>query len=57
MLIVTTLVSVLLSAIPALAQDGGSQTPIVYDAEHNATTIIGTWSSGSRKVLTGEVSR
>jgi hypothetical protein len=51
MLIITTLVSVLLTAIPALAQD------IEFDAEHNATTIYGTWSSGSRKVLTGEVSR
>ncbi|RDB14919.1 Protein rot1 [Hypsizygus marmoreus] len=26
---------------------------IRYDAEHNATSIVGTWSSGSRAVLTG----
>ncbi|KAJ8081185.1 Reversal of tor2 lethality [Marasmius tenuissimus] len=30
-----------------------SQTPIVYDAIHNATTIVGSWSSGSRAVKTG----
>lgn len=28
-------------------------TPIVYDTEHNATSIIGTWSSGSQAVVTG----
>ncbi|KAF8635882.1 hypothetical protein AX15_000063 [Amanita polypyramis BW_CC] len=26
---------------------------IVYDAVHNATSIVGTWSSGSKTVMTG----
>jgi hypothetical protein len=30
-----------------------SQQPIQYDDIHNATTIYGTWSSGSQGVLTG----
>jgi len=34
-------------ASSSLAQD------IVYDAIHNATTIVGTWSSGSQAVVTG----
>ncbi|KAG0701912.1 chaperone for protein-folding within the ER, fungal-domain-containing protein [Suillus ampliporus] len=37
----------LLLAVPALAQD------IVYDAAHNVTAITGTWSSGSKNVITG----
>jgi len=37
----------LLFAAPALSQN------IVYDAEHNATVITGTWSSGSQAVKTG----
>ena len=50
----TPLLAVALAAIPAaLGQD---DVPILYDLEHNATTIIGTWSSGSRKVVTGAVS-
>jgi hypothetical protein len=36
----------------AVAQDA----PIRYDAEHNATSLGGTWASGSRKVVTGPVS-
>lgn len=28
---------------------------IVFDAEHNATNIVGTWSSGSQAVMTGSV--
>lgn len=31
----------------------GSQQPIVYDDIHNATTIFGTWSTGSKSVKTG----
>lgn len=38
--------------LPLLVQ-AQSQTPIVYDSIHNATTIVGTWSSGSQAVLTG----
>ncbi|KAL0573181.1 Reversal of tor2 lethality [Marasmius crinis-equi] len=30
-----------------------SQTPIVYDAIHNATTIVGSWSTGSKAVKNG----
>ena len=36
------------------AQDD-TQGPIVFDAIHNATTIYGTWSTGSRAVSTGPV--
>ncbi|KAG9308512.1 chaperone for protein-folding within the ER, fungal-domain-containing protein [Chiua virens] len=43
---VLSLLSLLL-AIPALGQT------IVYDSQHNVTTIIGTWSSGSQNVVTG----
>ncbi|KAJ7581222.1 ROT1 protein [Mycena floridula] len=39
--------ALLLAASSVLAQD------IIFDAEHNATTIIGTWSSGSQAVQTG----
>lgn len=42
--------------LTSLAQMVAGQN-IVYDAEHNATTIIGTWSSGSRNVQTGPVCR
>ena len=49
---VSSLIAVALAAIPqALAQ-----APIEYDLAHNATPIIGTWSSGSQQVLTGPVS-
>jgi len=40
----------LLLAVPAFGQD------IVYDAAHNVTPITGTWSSGSKNVITGSVS-
>src|SRR5260221_8162984 len=40
-------------ASPVLAQD--DQGPIVFDSIHNATTIYGTWSSGSQRVVTGPV--
>jgi len=29
---------------------------IVFDAIHNATTIVGTWATGSKAVVTGAVS-
>lgn len=38
-------------ARPTLAQDENPN--IAYDSAHNATTIYGTWSSGSKAVLTG----
>ena len=46
---IPTILAVALAAIPsALAQD--------YSAAHNVTPISGTWSSGSKKVVTGSVS-
>jgi len=43
--------------VTALALVGSTfaqtQVPIVYDAEHNASSIAGTWASGSQQVLTG----
>jgi len=30
-----------------------SQVPIIYDSIHNVTSLAGTWSSGSKNVLTG----
>lgn len=55
MLLTSALTVVLASlARPILAQDENPN--IVYDAAHNATTIYGTWSSGSKAVLTGAVS-
>lgn len=52
MLLSAALTVVLASlARPTLAQDENPN--IVYDSAHNATTIYGTWSSGSKAVLTG----
>lgn len=45
----TALTSLLLAAIPVMAQD------IEYDLAHNATPIWGTWSTGSKAVSTGAV--
>jgi hypothetical protein len=51
MLLTTVLTLVLASlARPTFAQN------ILFDATHNATGIYGTWSSGSKAVLTGSVS-
>lgn len=49
MLLSSLVASLLLAAVPALAQD------IVYNAEHNVTSIAGTWTTGSRAVSTGSV--
>lgn len=47
----TPIIAVALAALPsALAQAD-------YSAAHNVTPISGTWSSGSKKVVTGPVSR
>lgn len=48
----SSLLTVVLASLlsTTMAQDN---TPIKYDNIHNATTIVGTWSSGSRAVLTG----
>jgi hypothetical protein len=42
------------SLLLLLATSARGQT--VYDAAHNVTAITGTWSSGSRNVITGPVS-
>jgi len=47
----TSLISLLLLSVPTAL--GQAQVPIIYDAIHNATTIIGTWSSGSGGTQTG----
>jgi len=36
-----------------LAVSAASAQDIIYDSAHNATPIIGTWSSGSQHVVTG----
>jgi len=45
----------LICLVAALAPFAHAQfdEPIEYDVEHNATSIVGTWSSGSRAVQTG----
>lgn len=49
----TPIFAAALAAIPtALAQD----VPIEYNSAHNVTPIVGTWSSGSKQVVTGAVS-
>lgn len=55
-MILTPLLTV---ALASLAQFATAQLdtngPIKYDLEHNATAIVGTWSSQSNAVLTGPV--
>jgi hypothetical protein len=50
-MILTSLLAMVLasSTITTSAQ----QAPIVYDSIHNVTALGGTWSSGSKAVLTG----
>lgn len=48
-MLLKSLAPVLFAVVPALAQD------IVFNSEHNATTIYGTWSTGSKAVVTGSV--
>lgn len=48
--LLTPLFALVLTCAPVLVN---AQAQIVYDAEHNATVIVGTWSSGSQHVLTG----
>ena len=45
------LLSIALAAIPSVLAQA-----IEYNAAHNVTPIIGTWSSGSKQVVTGPVS-
>lgn len=55
-MILSSILTIVLAALASTvsAQDD-TQGPIVYDLAHNATTIYGTWSSGSQHVLTGPV--
>ncbi len=56
-MILTSLFTVVLVTLAStvLAQDD-TQGPINFDTIHNVTTIYGSWSSGSKQVLTGPVS-
>ena len=47
-----------LVAAPVLAQRGedGTGEQMVLDSIHNVTGLEGTWSTGSKRVLTGPVS-
>lgn len=40
-------------ALASFSQQVVAQDQIVFDAIHNATSIVGTWASGSKAVLTG----
>jgi hypothetical protein len=51
-MILSSLLTVVLASLVGTTFAQGS-APIVYDSIHNATTIVGTWSSGSKAVLTG----
>jgi hypothetical protein len=51
-MILTPLIGLVLAALAPFTHAQFDE-PIVYDAEHNATSIVGTWSSGSRAVQTG----
>ncbi|KAL7279604.1 hypothetical protein ACG7TL_006010 [Trametes sanguinea] len=42
------LLTIALAAIPSVLSQA-----IEYNAAHNVTPIIGTWSSGSKQVVTG----
>lgn len=47
----------LLAAIALLASSASAQdAQVVYDQAHNASSLEGTWASGSQQVLTGSVS-
>ena len=51
-MLLTSLAFLVCASTSALAQQ---QPQIVYDNAHNATSITGTWSSGSMNVTTGSV--
>ena len=56
MILSSVLTTVVVASVArfAAAQDD-TQGPIQYDLAHNATSIVGTWSTGSKAVVTGEV--
>jgi hypothetical protein len=55
MILSSVLTIVLASLASTVSAQSDTQGPIVFDSTHNATTIYGTWSSGSKHVLTGPV--
>jgi len=50
-MILTFLLAVVLASLTLTTS--AQQAPIVYDSIHNVTALGGTWSSGSKAVLTG----
>jgi hypothetical protein len=52
-MILTSLLMVMLASMARISNAQDQFGPIVYDSTHNATTIYGTWSSGSKGVTTG----
>jgi hypothetical protein len=51
--VVTSLALLANNVANVVGQD--AQVPIRFDAEHNFTTLAGTWASGSQQVITGPV--
>lgn len=43
----------LATSVTVLAQNTGAD--IVYDLQHNITSLTGTWSTGAMHVITGPV--
>jgi len=52
-MLLTSLLAVVLASLARTTSAQDQFGPIVYDSIHNATVIYGTWSSGSKAVLTG----
>ncbi|KAJ3518192.1 hypothetical protein NLJ89_g36 [Agrocybe chaxingu] len=53
-MILTTLFALALASLaPTVSAQLDANGPIRYDLEHNVTTIVGTWSTGSKAVVTG----
>ena len=50
------LASLLTVVLASFIGTTSAQAQIVYDSIHNATTLVGTWSSGAQNVMTGPVS-
>ncbi|CAA7261559.1 unnamed protein product [Cyclocybe aegerita] len=53
MIFTTLFAMVLASLAPTVSAQLDANGPIRYDLEHNVTTIVGTWSTGSKAVVTG----
>jgi len=49
----TPFAALLAASLAALPSSVLAQEQIVFDSVHNATTIVGTWSSGNKAVKTG----